>query len=77
MALQTLRDNMDKAYAKFKGTWVEPKPKEGEGDIPAWFQAPDYIADDTREGKAPFPGQAAWEAGLACFWLLAREASKS
>ena len=51
-ALQTLRDNMDKAYAKFKGTWVEPEKKEGEPEMPAWFQAPDYIADDTLEGLA-------------------------
>lgn len=50
-ALQTLRDNMDKAYAKFKGTWEEPEETEGEGQM-AWFAAPDYIADDTLEGLA-------------------------
>ena len=31
-ALQSLRESMDKAYAKFKGTWVEPEGEEDAAD---------------------------------------------
>ena len=50
-ALQSLRESMDKAYAKFKGTWVEPEGEEDDG-MPSIFKAPDYLADDTLEGLA-------------------------
>jgi succinate dehydrogenase/fumarate reductase flavoprotein subunit len=50
--LESLRADMDKAYAKFKGTWVEPEAAEGEGGPGGPMVAIDYIADDTLEGLA-------------------------
>lgn len=51
-ALATLREGMDTAYAKFKGTYVEPEEAPEEDPMAAMFAAPEYIADDTLEGLA-------------------------
>ena len=53
--IQSLREALDTAYAKFNGTYVEPEKTEGEGG-PGGGGGPmgsvDYIADDTLEGLA-------------------------
>ncbi|MDR1422227.1 MAG: FAD-binding protein [Coriobacteriales bacterium] len=51
-AVEGLRADMDKAYAKFQGTWVEPEPDEDAGASMGPMMAIDYIADDTLEGLA-------------------------
>ena len=43
---------MDKAYQKFKGTWVEPESSKEDNQAGAMFAAPEFIADDTLEGLA-------------------------
>ncbi|MDR3052803.1 MAG: FAD-binding protein, partial [Coriobacteriales bacterium] len=53
-AVAGVRADMDKAYAKFQGTWVEPEPDAGAGEMGGgpMFASPDYLADDTLEGLA-------------------------
>lgn len=50
--IEGLKADMDKAYQKFKGTWVEPPADEKAGEMVPMFMAPDFIADDTLEGLA-------------------------
>lgn len=64
--IQSLRESLDKAYAKFKGTYVEPEKTEGEGGPGGHgpMTEVEYIADDTLEGLAAqlgFTGKAAEE----------------
>ena len=64
--IQSLRDSLDEAYAKFQGTWEEPEQQE-QGPMGGPMTAAEYIADDTLEGLADqlgFEG-AAKEAFLA------------
>ena len=53
--IQSLREALDTAYAKFNGTYVEPEKTEGEGG-PGGPGGPmtsvEWIADDTLEGLA-------------------------
>jgi len=51
-AVESLRAAMDKAYQKFKGTWVEPEATGEEGQMTGPMVSIDYIADDTLEGLA-------------------------
>lgn len=51
-AVESLRAAMDKAYQKFKGTWVEPEASGEEGAMAGPMVAIEYIADDTLEGLA-------------------------
>lgn len=52
--IQSLRDELDKAYAKFKGTYEEPEQEEGEGSAGGGgpMTSVEWIADDTLEGLA-------------------------
>lgn len=50
--IQELRDSMDEAYAKFKGTWVEPEDSSSSGMMGGPMVNVEYIADDTLEGLA-------------------------
>jgi succinate dehydrogenase/fumarate reductase flavoprotein subunit len=45
------REELDKAYQKFKGTWVEPEPTEGGGMMGPMVSL-EWLADDTLEGLA-------------------------
>ena len=51
-AIEELKTGMDKAYQKFKGTWVEPESSKEDNQAGAMFAAPEFIADDTLEGLA-------------------------
>jgi succinate dehydrogenase/fumarate reductase flavoprotein subunit len=52
-AIAGLREAMDKAYSKFKGTWVEPTPDpNAQQGVMGPMMSIDYIADDTLEGLA-------------------------
>ena len=51
-AIEELKTGMDKAYQKFKGTWVEPESSKEDNQAGAMFAAPEVIADDTLEGLA-------------------------
>jgi hypothetical protein len=51
--LASFSADLDKAKAKFDGTWVEPEPSEEEGDaIAMMMMATEYVCDDTLEGLA-------------------------
>lgn len=51
--IASLQESLDKAYAIFKGTYVEPEKEEGEGDAGGGpMTAVEFIADDTLEGLA-------------------------
>ncbi|MEE0705090.1 MAG: FAD-dependent oxidoreductase [Adlercreutzia sp.] len=50
--IQALRDELDKAYAKFKGTYEEPEQSEDEGMQGGPMTSVEWIADDTLEGLA-------------------------
>lgn len=59
--IQSLRDDLDKAYAKFNGTYQEPSESEDKGPQGGPMTAAEYIADDTLEGLADqlgFTGEA-------------------
>lgn len=49
--IQSLRDSMDEAYAKFQGTWEEPEESSA-GSMGGPMVNVSYIADDTLEGLA-------------------------
>ncbi len=58
--IQSLRESLDKAYAKFNGTYEEPEQTEQGGGMGPMTSA-EYIADDTLEGLAAqlgFEGEA-------------------
>lgn len=57
--IQSLRDSLDEAYAKFNGTWVEPEATEGMGGFGGPMSGASYIADDTLEGLAAQMGLSA------------------
>ena len=42
------KTGMDKAYQKFKGTWVEPESSKEDNQAGAMFAAPEFIARTTR-----------------------------
>lgn len=50
--IASLRDSLDKAYAKFKGTYEEPEQEEGQGGPGGGgpMTQVEWIADDTLEG---------------------------
>ena len=52
--IASLRDSLDKAYAKFKGTYEEPEQEEGQGGPGGGgpMTQVEWIADDTLEGLA-------------------------
>lgn len=52
--IAALRESLDKAYAKFKGTYEEPEEAEGEGGPGGGgpMTSVEFIADDTLEGLA-------------------------
>ena len=52
--IAALRESLDKAYAKFKGTYEEPEQTEGEGGPGGHgpMTEVEFIADDTLEGLA-------------------------
>lgn len=51
--IASLQESLDKAYAIFKGTYVEPEQEEGEGGPGGGpMTAVEFIADDTLEGLA-------------------------
>ena len=52
--IAALRKSLDKAYAKFKGTYEEPEEAEGEGGPGGGgpMTSVEFIADDTLEGLA-------------------------
>ncbi|MDO4442728.1 MAG: FAD-dependent oxidoreductase [Slackia sp.] len=59
--IASLRESLDTAYAKFKGTYVEPETEENAQGMGPVTQV-EYIADDTLEGLAVqlgFEGDAA------------------
>ncbi len=49
--IQALRESLDTAYAKFKGTYVEPEKKD-DGPMGGPMTQAEFIADDTLEGLA-------------------------
>lgn len=49
--IASLRESLDKAYAKFKGTYEEPEEQQ-QGGPGGPMMGVDYIADDTLEGLA-------------------------
>lgn len=50
--IQSLRDSLDEAYAKFNGTYEEPEQTDDGGMQGGPMTAAEYIADDTLEGLA-------------------------
>ena len=50
--IQSLRDALDEAYAKFNGTYEEPEQTEQDGAGAGPMTTAEYIADDTLEGLA-------------------------
>ena len=52
--IAALRESLDKAYAKFKGTYEEPEQTEGEGGPGGGgpMTQVEFVADDTLEGLA-------------------------